>query len=201
MPVVSGGPWRSRLLRPCLLGLLAGLGGCIPMHQTQYLPEAGDAVYRRDDACDAAANTALIDYHGIEIRVGIWSRSHRGIRVIFGVPEGVTAQLAGDQAELVRHDGAGDVRTMLSMNRMQMRRAAAATEPMAGATDLKHYMFGLRSRAEPAEYEFRVQPWDVDYGDAGTLRLPDVLVNGVRYDGPTLNYRRSRVLGFVPLGC
>ncbi|MBL6749214.1 MAG: hypothetical protein ISP90_01765 [Nevskia sp.] len=195
----SGGARFARSL--AALGCSAALSGCLPVHQTQYLPEAADADHLRADACDNADNAVRIVFHGIRITAGIWSKAQGGVHVAYTVPEGVTAQLATSRALLVAHTERGETSTGLSMMRMQVKRAAGATEPMAGASVVHHYLFGLRSSVTHAQFDFRAEPWGIDYGDSGTLTLPDLSIDGTLYPGPVIRYRRSRTFGWVLVGC
>jgi hypothetical protein len=184
-----------------MLGATGALGGCFPVHQTQYLPESPEASYLRDDSCENSANVAQIAFHGIRIEVAIWSKTRRGVHVTYLVPAGVTAQLATDRAVLATQGDAGEHRVELSMSRLQGKRAAASTDPMTGADILHRYLFGLRASVSSARYEFRAEPWGMDYGAAGTLLLPDMTIDGASYPGPVINYHKSRTFGLVPLGC
>lgn len=172
------------------------------MHQTQYLPQVAGADYVRSDSCDNVAAAARFAFGGVTITVALHSLAYRGAHVTYAVPAGVMASLAADQAALVTQSAAGEQHIALTLDRLQSRRLAASTEPMPGATRIKRYLFGLRSRTVWAQYEFRALPEQLDYGDTGTLSLPDLLINGVRYPGPALTYRRSREFGWVPvIGC
>jgi hypothetical protein len=189
------------LLRIVALLGAAACGACLPVHQTQYLPQAADAAYSRDDSCDNADNTAHFSFHGVGISAAIWSRSRHGVHVAYEVPAGVAARLATTRAVLTTHDKGGTRRLDLSMSRMQFKRAVAAIDPMPGQTSIHRYLFGLHTTVSSARYEFRAEPWDIDLGDAGSLLLPDLLINSRLYPGPVINYRRSREFGWVHIGC
>jgi len=154
--------------------------------------------------CGGPPDVTYFPYEGIYLEVSINRSAHYPFfGVDFRVPEGVTAQLKSEWAELVQGPPDNPVRTQIKLVPIDIGRHTLknAVQPMVGRTTKRKYLFREEDSHEwfplTAEQElFRVK------GETGVLVLPDLYVNGTLRSGPRIPFQKSHAFGIVPLnGC
>ncbi len=177
--------------------LMLGISGCIPQVYEYYRPDYPGGENHISGKCNGPKDTVLIPYHGIFFDIRITGQDN--FSIYFRIPEGMTAQLKSDMAELVIHSARHDSKQTIKLIPVSKLFLQSATQSMRGGSRKRSFLWLEKDWYET--YPFKAEQEPMIEGDSVILILPDIYINGVAFPGLQVPFRKDRSLEFDALNC
>ncbi|MBL4780987.1 MAG: hypothetical protein JKX92_01990 [Porticoccaceae bacterium] len=185
-----------------IIPLALVLSSCAPIPTTYLQFQYSDATFNATGCSAGPKDKTRFPFHGIYIDTTIDApRIFPHTSVDYQIPEGFSAQLVSDKAIFI-HQMAGaivkDEVTLVPYNE-SMTGLSKATQLMIGETKIHERLLATVTRH--AWFPFMFSKEDMSFGRKGTLILPDILINGVKYKGPEVLYKEVNEIKIVIINC